>query len=117
MLRTYFSCLLVAAFSLSAMAADGDPKQKVEAVASEYAASFNKQDGAGIAALFAVGGIHVNPAGPRSDIAGSIRAPSRPASTMKRSRSSKPGPWARTWHSLSAGIVSPEKAKAARLSR
>lgn len=69
MLRTYFSCLLVAAFSLSAMAADGDPKQKVEAVASEYAASFNKQDGAGIAALFAVGGIHVNPAGPRSDIA------------------------------------------------
>ncbi|MCK1489164.1 nuclear transport factor 2 family protein [Bradyrhizobium sp. 180] len=55
--------------SLSAVAAEGDPKQKVEAVASEYAASFNRQDGAGIAALFATGGIHVNPAGPRSDIA------------------------------------------------
>lgn len=53
----------------AAMAADSDPKQKIEAVASEYAASFNKQDGSGIAALFATGGIHVNPAGPRSDIA------------------------------------------------
>ncbi|MBR1208786.1 MULTISPECIES: DUF4440 domain-containing protein [unclassified Bradyrhizobium] len=69
MLRACLSCLFVAIVSLSAMAADGDPKQKVEAIASEYAASFNKQDGAGIAALFAAGGIHVNPAGPRSDIA------------------------------------------------
>ncbi|WFU75523.1 nuclear transport factor 2 family protein [Bradyrhizobium sp. CB2312] len=69
MLRTFFSCFFVAALSLSTMAADGDPKQKVEAVAAEYAASFNKQDGARIAALFASGGIHVNPAGPRSDIA------------------------------------------------
>ncbi len=68
MLRTCLSCLFVTAFSLSAMAADGDPKRQVEGVASEYAASFNKQDGAGIAALFAAGGIHVNPAGPRSDI-------------------------------------------------
>jgi hypothetical protein len=33
------------------------------------AASFNKQDSAGIAALFATGGLHVNPAGPRTDIA------------------------------------------------
>jgi ketosteroid isomerase-like protein len=69
MLRTCFSCLFVTAISISAMAADGDPKQKVEAIASEYAASFNKLDGAGIAALFATGGLHVNPAGPRSDIA------------------------------------------------
>ncbi|TWB03548.1 YybH family protein [Bradyrhizobium stylosanthis] len=69
MLRTGLSCLFLAVMSPSAMAAEGDQKQKVEAVASEYAASFNKQDGAGIAALFATGGIHVNPMGPRSDIA------------------------------------------------
>ncbi|MCK1294953.1 nuclear transport factor 2 family protein [Bradyrhizobium sp. 136] len=68
MLRTCFSCLFVTVFSLSAMA-DGDPRQKAEAVAAEDAASFNKQDGAGIAALFAAGGLQVNPAGPRSDIA------------------------------------------------
>ncbi|WP_321177615.1 hypothetical protein [Bradyrhizobium pachyrhizi] len=66
------------------MAADDDPKQKAEAIASEYAASFNKQDGAGIAALFATGGVHVNPAGPRSDIASFIKAPSRPGSTMRK---------------------------------
>lgn len=69
MLRTCLSCIFLVAFSLPAVAADIDPKQKVEAVASEYAASFNRHDGAGIAALFATGGIHVNPAGPRSDIA------------------------------------------------
>ena len=69
MLRTCLSCCFVAALSLSAFAAEGDAKQKVEAVASDYAASFNKKDGGGIAALFAAGGIHVNPAGPRSDIA------------------------------------------------
>lgn len=69
MLRTCLSCFFMAALSVSAVAAEGDPKQKIEAVASEYAASFNKHDGAGIAALFATGGIHVNPAGPRSDIA------------------------------------------------
>lgn len=69
MLRTCLSCIFLVALSLPAVAADNDPKQKVEAVASEYAASFNRHDGAGIAALFATGGIHVNPAGPRSDIA------------------------------------------------
>lgn len=69
MLRTCLSCIFLAALSLPAVAAENDPKQKVEAVASEYAASFNRHDGAGIAALFATGGIHVNPAGPRSDIA------------------------------------------------
>ncbi|WFT94308.1 nuclear transport factor 2 family protein [Bradyrhizobium barranii] len=68
-MRTCFSCLFVAGFSFSAMAADRDPKQHVEGIASEYAASFNKQDGARIAALFATGGLQVNPAGPRSDLA------------------------------------------------
>jgi ketosteroid isomerase-like protein len=33
------------------------------------AESFNKQDAAGIAALYATNGTHVNPAGPRTDIA------------------------------------------------
>ncbi|WP_051380623.1 DUF4440 domain-containing protein [Bradyrhizobium sp. WSM1743] len=69
MLRILLSCFFVTVLSLSAMAIDGDPERQVEGIASEYAASFNKQDGAGIAALFATGGIHVNPAGPRSDIA------------------------------------------------
>ena len=69
MLRTCLACFFASALSVVAFAADGDPKHKIESLSSEYAASFNKQDGAGIAALFAAGGIHVNPAGPRSDIA------------------------------------------------
>ncbi len=64
---SYVLCFLLAAFSMSAAAAD--PKQDVEKISSAYAASFNKQDAAGIAALFAAGGLHVNPAGPRTDIA------------------------------------------------
>jgi len=44
-------------------------KQEVENIGSAYAESFNKQDAAGIAALYAAGGTHVNPAGPRTDIA------------------------------------------------
>jgi uncharacterized protein with LGFP repeats len=63
-------CFFLAAFSVTAAAADADQnlKQKVEQIGLAYAESFNKQDGSGIAALFANGGIHVNPAGPRSDI-------------------------------------------------
>ncbi len=64
---SYVLCFLLAAFSMSAAAAD--PKQDVEKISSAYAASFNKQDAAGIADLFAAGGLHVNPAGPRTDIA------------------------------------------------
>src|SRR6266478_1077029 len=40
----------------------------MEKISSAYAESFNRQDGAGIAALFASGGLHVNPDGPRTDI-------------------------------------------------
>jgi ketosteroid isomerase-like protein len=58
---------LLAAFSLPAAA--GDLKQDVEKIASAYVDSFNKQDGAGIAALYASGGVHINPVGPRTDIA------------------------------------------------
>jgi ketosteroid isomerase-like protein len=68
---SYVLCFLMAAFSVPAAAADADQnlKQEVEKIGSAYAESFNKQDGAGIAALFVNGGMHVNPAGPRTDIA------------------------------------------------
>lgn len=68
---SYVLCFFMAAFSVPAVAADADQnlKQEVEKIGAAYAESFNKQDGAGIAALFATGGMHVNPAGPRTDIA------------------------------------------------
>jgi ketosteroid isomerase-like protein len=67
----YALCIFMAAFSLPASAADTDQntKQQVEQIGAAYAASFNHQDGRGIAALFAKGGAHVNPAGLRTDIA------------------------------------------------
>ncbi len=65
----YVLPVLMIALSVPAIAADADLKQEIEKIGSTYAASFNKQDAAGIAALFAPGGVHVNPAGARSDIA------------------------------------------------
>jgi ketosteroid isomerase-like protein len=66
-------CLLMAAFAGPAAAAAADADQnlrhEVEKIGSAYAESFDRQDGEGIAALYATGGMHVNPAGPRSDIA------------------------------------------------
>jgi ketosteroid isomerase-like protein len=59
-------CFLLA---LSVPATAGDLKQEVEKIASAYAEGFNKQDGASIAALYASGGVHINPMGPRTDIA------------------------------------------------
>ena len=44
-------------------------RKQVEQINSTYVESFNKQDAAGIAALFATGGIFVNQFGPRTDIA------------------------------------------------
>src|SRR5215831_11651976 len=43
-------------------------KQELVQVSNAYAESFNRQDAAGIAALFVDGGVHVNEAGPRNDI-------------------------------------------------
>ena len=43
-------------------------KQELVQVSNAYAESFNRQDAAGIAALFVDGGVHVNEAGPRYDI-------------------------------------------------
>src|SRR6266851_1732914 len=45
-----------------------DIKQELERIGSAYMESFNRQDAAGIAALYANGGMHINPAGPRTDI-------------------------------------------------
>ena len=50
-------------------AADADLKQEVEKISSAYIESFNKQDAAGIAALYATGGVLVTPRGPHADIA------------------------------------------------
>jgi ketosteroid isomerase-like protein len=45
-----------------------DIKKEVEKIGSANSGSFNRQDEAGIAALYADGGVHINPAGPRTDI-------------------------------------------------
>jgi ketosteroid isomerase-like protein len=60
--------ILIVALSTPALAADADLKQQVEQIGSAYAESFNKQDAAGIAALYANGGVLVNAAGPQADI-------------------------------------------------
>jgi len=43
-------------------------RQEVEKIGTAYAESFNRQDAAGIAALYVDGGVHIDPAGPRTDI-------------------------------------------------
>jgi ketosteroid isomerase-like protein len=68
----YALCIsLFAAFSVPAAAAEAPQnlKQELEKVASAYAASFAKKDAAGIAALYANGGVQVNATGPTTDIA------------------------------------------------
>ena len=45
-----------------------DIRKEVENIASAYVEGFNRRDAAGIAALYASGGVHINPAGPRTDI-------------------------------------------------
>jgi ketosteroid isomerase-like protein len=64
----YALCFLLA-LSLPARAGDIDFKHEVETIASTYVESFNKQDAAGIAALYTADGFHINPAGPRPDVA------------------------------------------------
>jgi ketosteroid isomerase-like protein len=66
---SYFLCFLLPSFSIPALAADVDFKQEVGKIGAAYVESFNKHDGAGIAALYAIGGVLVNPAGPHADIA------------------------------------------------
>src|SRR5262249_30237495 len=62
-------CFLIAAFSVPAVAADADLMQQVEKVGATFVENFDKQNAAGIAALFATGGVHVTPVGPTTDVA------------------------------------------------
>ena len=66
---THVLCLLTALFSVPAVAADVDAKQEAQKIASAYAENFNRQNAAGIAALYANGGMAVNPIGLHTDIA------------------------------------------------
>ena len=66
---SYILCFLMAVFAVPAAAADADLKQEVQKIATAYIENFNKQNAAGIAALYATGGLHVNAAGPTTDIA------------------------------------------------
>jgi len=65
------SVLSVIIFSLftPAFADDADLKKQVDQINTAYMESFNKQDVAGVAALFAPNAIFVNQAGPQTNIA------------------------------------------------
>jgi hypothetical protein len=55
MRMSYVLLFLLTAFSVPAAAdADENLKKEVEKIGSAYAESFNRQDGAGIAALYAI---------------------------------------------------------------
>ena len=69
MRMSYVLCFLIMAFSAPALAADADLKRDVQKIAATYAENFDKQNAAGIAALYAAGGVHVNPVGPTTDVA------------------------------------------------
>jgi ketosteroid isomerase-like protein len=43
-------------------------RRELERIGAVYSDSFNRGDAAGIAALFSQGGVHINSAGPRTDI-------------------------------------------------
>ena len=70
-MRMSYVCLLLTAFAVPAAAADADQnlKQVVEKIGAAYSENFNKQNAAGIAALYATGGMQVNQAGPTTDVA------------------------------------------------
>lgn len=76
----YACALLCGIIALSAPAFSDDAdlkKQVVEQNAAPYMESFNKQDLAGLVALYATGAIIVNPAGPTRISQSSRRARSR----------------------------------------
>jgi len=61
--------IMIVALSAPAFADDGDLKKQMEQLSSAYIESFNKQDAAGVAALFASRAIIVAPSsGARTDI-------------------------------------------------
>lgn len=69
MRMSYVLCFLIAAYSVPALAGDAEFKQQVEQIHSTYADNFNKQNAAGIAALYANGGMIVTGTGAHTDLA------------------------------------------------
>jgi ketosteroid isomerase-like protein len=67
-MRMSYAFVLIAGLVTPATA-DENLKQVVERLASAYADNFNKQNPAGIAALYANGGVLVTNMGPQADIA------------------------------------------------
>jgi ketosteroid isomerase-like protein len=67
-----YACALlgvIVALSAPAFAQDADLKKQMEQLSSAYMESYKKQDAAGIIALYATGGILVNPGGAQTDLA------------------------------------------------
>ncbi|WP_147157494.1 hypothetical protein [Reyranella soli] len=64
-----FACalLFMIVALVPALAQDADVKNQLDQFVSAYVKSFNKQDAAGLGALYATGGILVNPTGPQPD--------------------------------------------------
>ena len=64
-MRMSYALLLITALVTPSFAADSDEKlkQEIEKLAAAFAAGYDKQDSAGIAALFVSGAVLVNPSG------------------------------------------------------
>ena len=60
--------IVFVALSAPGFADDADLKKQIEQIGSAYVESFNRQDAAGLAALYATGGIYVGQAGARTDL-------------------------------------------------
>ena len=63
-----FALLGMVIIAPSPFAGDADLKKQVDQIASLYVEIFNKQDAAGVAALFATNAIVVNPSGPQTGV-------------------------------------------------
>ena len=61
-------CMIVA-LSAPALADEADVKKQVDQIGSAYVESYKKQDPAGLVALYAKGGVLVNPMGVQTDLA------------------------------------------------
>ena len=104
-------CFLL--LSMPAVAADNRLKQELAKVSAAYAESFDRQDGAGIAALYARGGIHVTPAGPRTDIAQFFETAFKSGLNHEDLTVNELGLWELTRPSQWANTISPAKTRAA----
>ena len=70
MRTSYAFALIVTLFTpATAVAGDENLKQVVEKIRAAYVENFNKQNPAGIAALYANGGIIISDTGPHTNIA------------------------------------------------